>query len=179
MECIREAAFVVGRRSEAFCLLLLIPVNEIGSLVDAKVVQVEQRANELGTSVEGNPEGPSKNSPPLHEDTERLLHLHSQLAQVEVKGVLLGRKALARIRRHKVVAEGVGRIPQDVVAVRQLVHSLRHLTACVRRLIVARPRRCARHAQEPVSGRSYNLDVQVIATLRSGVVSKDVQHVVD
>ena len=119
MECIREAAFVVGRRSEAFCLLLLlIPVNEIGSLVDAKVVQVKQRANELGTSVEGNPEGLPQNSPPLHEDTERLLHLHPQLAQVEVKGVLLGRKALARIRRQQVVAEGLGRIPQDVVAVR-------------------------------------------------------------
>ena len=111
VECIREAAFVVGRRSEAFCLLLLIPVNEIGSLVDAEVVQVKQRANELGTSVEGNPEGPPQNSSPLHEDTERLLHLHSQLAQVEVKGVLLGRKALARIRRQQVVAEGVGRIP--------------------------------------------------------------------
>ena len=119
VECIREAAFVVGRRSEAFCLLLLlIPVNEIGSLVDAKVGQVEQSANELGTSVEGNPEVPPQNSPPLHDDTERDLHLHSQLAQVEVKGVRLGRKALARIRRQQVVAEGLGRIPQDVVAVR-------------------------------------------------------------
>ena len=52
VECIREAAFVVGRRSEAFCLLLLTPVNEIGSLVDAKVVQVQQRANEHGWSQE-------------------------------------------------------------------------------------------------------------------------------
>ena len=52
MECIREAAFVVGRRSEAFCLLLLTLVNEIGSLVDAKVVQVQQRANEHGWSQE-------------------------------------------------------------------------------------------------------------------------------
>ena len=98
---------------------------------------------------------------------------------MEVKRVLLGRKALATIRRQQVVAEGVGRILQDVVAVRQLVHSLRHLTACVRRPIVARPWRCAGHAQESVPGRSYSLDVQAIATLRSGVVSKDVQHVVD
>ena len=98
---------------------------------------------------------------------------------MEVKRVLLGRKALATIRRQQVVAEGVGRILQDVVAVRQLAHSLPHRTASVRRPIVARPWRCARHAQESVPGRSYSLEVQAIATLRSGLVSKDVQHVVD
>lgn len=180
VECSREDTFGVGPRTEWSNLVLLTrPVDERGCLVDAKVVQVEQRANELGAFVEGNSERPPQNAPSLHEDAERLLYLHSKLAQVEVKRVVVGGKAFAGVWRQELVAEGVGRIPQDVVVGRQLVDSLRHLTACVRRPIVTRTWRCARHAQESVLRRSDSLNVQAIAALRSGEVPNDVQDVVD
>ena len=129
--------------------------------------------------VEGNPERPPQNVPRLHEDAKGLLHLHSKLAQMEVKRVVLGGKAFARVRCQELVTEGVVRTPQDVVAVRQHVDSLRYLTARVRRPIVTRTWRCARHVPESVLRRGDSPNVQAITALRSGEVPNDVHDVVD
>ena len=132
-----ETAFdVEDRAASSIYFLLVLSADELGSLVDAEIVQVEQGADELGASVEGDPEWFPQNTPPLHKDAEGLLYLNAKLAKVEVEGVELGIQTFSRVRRQQLIAEGVGRIPQDVVAVGQIVDGSRHLGTSVRRPVV-------------------------------------------
>ena len=115
----------------------MLPADELRSLVDAEIVQVKQGADELGASVEGDPEWFPQNTPPLHKDAEGLLYLNAKLAKVEVERLELGIQTFPRVRRPQLVAEGVGRIPQDVVAVGQIVDGPRYLRTYVRRPVVS------------------------------------------
>ena len=139
----RQAALGVEDRAEGSIFLY-----EFGSLVDAEMVQVEQGADGLGASVEGDPERFPQNTPYLHEDAEGLLYLNAKLAKMEAERTELGTQTFSRVARQQLVAEGVCRIPEDVVAVTQLVDGSRHLGSRVRRPVVGWPWFFARHAQK-------------------------------
>ena len=113
----RQNAALFQKDSPISRLLVFFHLDHVRLLVPAVVMQMEDGDHEVSPACEPHTERPPQNAPRRHEDTECLFDFHSQLAQVEVEGVLVPWQTFSRLRREQLLADRVCRIPDHVVAV--------------------------------------------------------------